>query len=342
MSRPVASIVVPCRNERATIERAVASMLAQHELGSGEIEVVIADGRSDDGTRAILDRMARADGRIRVIDNPGLIVSTGLNLAIEAASADVIVRMDTHSDYASDYVARCLEALGTTGALNVGGPALTRAEGYFQSANALAYQSPYSVGGAKFHDPDYEGWVDTVTYGCWRKETLLRLGLFDESLVRNQDDELNLRLIRSGGRIWQTPKIRSWYRPRASWGALFRQYLQYGYWKVRVIRKHKLPASPRHLVPGTFVGLLGVLGACALVWPAAAVAWVTLLLTYLAALTLASLLICARTGRWRYLVVMPAVLAAYHLGYGCGFIAGVFGLWTAPGRASRAFSNLTR
>lgn len=341
MTKPAVSIIVPCRNERATIERAIESMLAQHDV-PGEIEVVVADGRSDDGTREILDRIAQSDDRIRVIDNPGLIVSTGLNLAIAAARADVIVRMDTHSEYASDYVARCLEALQSTGALNVGGPALTRAEGFFQCANALAYQSPYSVGGAKFHDPRYEGWVDTVTYGCWHKETLLRIGLFDEALVRNQDDELNLRLVRSGGRIWQTPRIRSWYRPRASWPALFKQYLQYGYWKVRVIRKHKVPASFRHLVPGLFVGAMIALAPAAFAWPLAGLALASLVLGYVSMLFVASLAICARASQWKYVLVMPAVLAAYHLGYGAGFVAGLIGLLDSRGRVPRAFSNLTR
>lgn len=341
MARPAVSIVVPCRNERATIERALSSMLAQQGV-AGEIEILVADGRSNDGSRDMLDQLAQANGRVRVIDNPGLIVSTGLNLAIEAARADVVVRMDTHSEYANDYVACCLHALETSGALNVGGPALTRADGYFQSANALAYRSPFSVGGARFHDPNYEGWVDTVTYGCWRKETLVRLGLFDEGLVRNQDDELNLRLIRSGGRIWQTPKIRSWYRPRGSWNALFKQYLQYGYWKVRVIRKHRLPASPRHLVPGLFVGLLIVLGGAAIVWPSAGMAFAAIGLIYVATLVLASLAICRRAGKWKYTPVMPAVLAAYHLGYGLGFIAGLIGLLFPRRDAPRTFSNLTR
>jgi len=341
MAGPVVSVIVPCRNERATIERSVASMLAQHGV-PGEIELVVADGRSDDGTREILDRLAQVDHRVRVIDNPGLIVSTALNLAVAAARADVIVRMDTHSEYAGDYVANCLEALQSTGALNVGGPALTRGDGYFQCANALAYQSPFSVGGARFHDPHYEGWVDTVTYGCWHKDTLLRVGLFDEALVRNQDDELNLLLIRSGGRIWQTPRIQSWYRPRASWSALFKQYLQYGYWKVRVIRKHKVPASIRHLVPGLFVAALIALMPAAFVWPAARWTLAVIVLSYASVLLIASLVICARKERRKYFVVMPAVLAAYHLGYGVGFIAGLFGLLRAPSRAPRAFSNLTR
>jgi succinoglycan biosynthesis protein ExoA len=194
-----------------------------------------------------------------VIDNPGRIVSTGLNSAIKAARGEIVVRMDAHTEYAPDYVQQCVAVLQETGADNVGGPARTRAETYLEKAVAAAYHSRFAVGGARFHDVNYEGWVDTVTYGCWRREAFDRFGYFDEELVRNQDDEHNLRIIRDGGKIWQSPKIRSWYRPRGSLSALFKQYMQYGYWKVRVIQKHKLPASWRHLVPGAFVLALLVL-----------------------------------------------------------------------------------
>src|SRR5262249_47627952 len=152
---------------------------------------------------------------------------------------------------ASDYCRRCLEALRLTGADNVGGAARTKASGLRARAIAAAYHSRFSTGGAKFHDERYEGYVDTVTYGCWHKSTLERLGLFDETLARNQDDELNLRLVRAGGKIWQSAAVVSWYRPRSSISALCRQYFQYGFWKVAVIRKHVLPASWRHLAPAT-------------------------------------------------------------------------------------------
>ncbi len=320
MTAPQVSIVVPCRNEARHIEAALASMLAQQGV-EGDLEIIVADGASDDGTRATLDRLAAEDARVRVIDNPAGFVSQGLNTAIRAARGEIVVRMDTHSVYAPDYVACCLRALRSSGADNVGGPALTRAQTPFQQANALAYHSRFAVGGARFHAPDFEGWVDTVPYGCWRRQMLLDLGLFDEDLVRNQDDELNLRLVRAGGRIWQTPSIRSWYYPRGSLRALFRQYEQYGYWKVRVIRKHRRPAAPRHLVPGAFVGALG-LSALLAPWivPARA-AMAALALPYAAANLAASFWVC-RGGQWRHLLRMPAVFAAYHFGYGLGFLRG--------------------
>jgi len=322
MSKILISIIVPCRNESKYIESAISSILSQKNV-PGEYEIIVADGQSDDCTYSILERLAATESRLRIIKNPKRIVSSGLNLAIIEARGEIIIRMDSHSIFDQYYVSSCLNALLNSGADNVGGPACTRADSYMQQANGVAYHSPFAVGGALFHDTSYEGWVDTVTYGCWRKTTLLRLGLFDEKLVRNQDDELNYRIIRSGGRIWQTPKIRSWYYPRSNLSGIFQQYMQYGYWKVRVIQKHRVPASLRHLVPGTFVAL--VLGFCLLstVSSLAAFALACLLGAYLTANIIATLMCCGQRLRWKYIPTVPLVFAAYHFGYGWGFLGGL-------------------
>jgi succinoglycan biosynthesis protein ExoA len=346
------TIVIPCRNERDHIGAVLDALHAQQ--WPAEWEAVIADGMSDDGTREILDQASRRDPRIRVVDNPSRFVSTGLNLAIGQARGEIVLRMDAHTEYATDYAARCLEALDRSGADNAGGPARTRAEGFVQRAVAAAYHSRFSTGGAHFHDDRYEGFVDTVPYGCWRKSTLERIGMFDETLVRNQDDELNLRLVRSGGRIWQSPAIVSWYRPRKSLWALFRQYFQYGFWKVEVIRKHRLPASWRHLVPGAFVlsNTLLVAGAAAGVlaggtdlasffvrsWAASAALY--------AAVCMMAAIPAARKHGWDLLAILPLVFAIYHTSYGLGFLANF--LRPSPGRSGAgqqtrsAFTSVTR
>jgi len=294
---------------------------------------------------------------LRVIDNPGRIASTGLNAAIRAAQGQIVIRMDAHTDYAPDYLHRCVCTLQTTGADNVGGPARTKAETYLERAIAAAYHSRFSVGGARFHDVNFEGPVDTVTYGCWQKELFDRVGYFDEELVRNQDDEHNLRIIRKGGRIWQSPAIKSWYRPRGSLKALFQQYMQYGYWKVRVVQKHKLPASWRHLVPGTFVlslALLFLLSAFCLLlsafssgwWPdfcfqLSAFCFVSLVSAYLLALLAASLHTAYRT-EWELLPVLPLVFGCYHFGYGYGFLRGAWDFFVRRKAPFRKFETLTR
>lgn len=346
------SIIVACRNERKYIRNLLDSLCRQ-TLRGATIEVLIADGMSDDGTRQVLELYRRIVLPLRVIDNPDKIVSAGLNAAIREARGAVIIRMDAHSEYAPDYICRCLQVLQETNADNVGGPALTRAEGYLGRAIALAYHSKFSCGGAKFHDADYEGYVDTVPYGCWRKSTLERIGLFDENLGRNQDDEFNLRLIRSGGKIWQSPTIISWYRPRASLADLFLQYFQYGFWKVSVIRKHGKPASWRHLIPAAclLAGvalLIGIAGASldGSAW------WKTVLLTTCTALAgsyfsvaVVAAFLAARNHGWHFIPVLPIVFATYHLSYGSGFLLGLAyhpGSGDRPSRMRQVLTAITR
>ena len=331
MSQPdkSASIVVACRNEIRHIRTFLDSLLNQ-DMSGFMWEVVIADGMSDDGTREVLREYATRCPWLMVIDNPGRIVSTGLNAAIRAARGDIILRMDAHTTYASDYCRRCVEVLERTGADNVGGPARTQASGRMAQAIAAAYHSPFSTGGAKFHDVNFEGWVDTVPYGCWRKKTLESLGLFDEALVRNQDDELNLRIVRSGGRIWQSPAITSWYSPRATLSNLFRQYYQYGFWKVAVIQKHKIPGSWRHAAPLAFLLANAVLFAAVLLsaltgnrqtlsW--STFLWAAIALSYLAC-NLAASIVAARRQGWTVLPYLPLTFATYHISYALGFLLG--------------------
>jgi glycosyltransferase involved in cell wall biosynthesis len=338
---PNVSVVVPCRNERDYIESFLGS-LARQKVDGLRVEFLIADGMSEDGTRAILEKAVRCDARFRLIDNPGRIVSTGLNAAIRAARGEIIVRMDVHTEYATDYLEQCVAVLESAGADNVGGAWRGRGRSYLQTAIALAFQSWFSCGGAASHNLDWDGPVDSVYLGCWRKATLLRVGLFDEELVRNQDDELNLRLVRGGGKVWQSSAIRSWYYPRASWRALFSQYAQYGYWKVRVIQKHKVPASLRHLVPGAFVAALLALAVHApfILWAR----WALLGLggVYLAANLTACIGVCFRAQSFIYLPVMPAVFLGYHLGYGYGFLRGMIDFWLRRKTGHSAFSQLTR
>jgi GT2 family glycosyltransferase len=336
------SIVVACRNEAPHIARFLDSLLDQ-EMEGLAWEAIIAEGMSSDGTRAIIEDYARRDSRVVLVDNPGRIVSTGLNRAILAARGQVILRMDAHTEYDPSYCRCSLETLTRTGADNVGGPARTRAATRAGRAIAAAYHSRFSTGGARFHDENFEGWVDTVPYGCWHKATLLELGLFDEDLVRNQDDEMNLRLVRSGGRIWQNPRIVSWYWPRPTLGSLFRQQLQYGFWKVAVIRKHRLPASWRHLVPAVFVAANVLLPAGAAVsalagqGPGACGAlWLAMLAAYLTA-TLAASAMAARRHGWDLFILLPAVFAVYHCAYGAGFLSG---LVSGTGRNPRRRSGL--
>jgi len=339
-SVPAVSLIVLCRNEQPYIAACIQSLYAQ-DLPAGSFEILIAEGLSTDGTREILARLAAAHACLRIIDNPGRIVSTGFNIAVRAARGRVIVRIDAHTQYASDYVRQCLAVLHETGADNVGGPWVAHSKGYVGRAVAAVFQSPFAVGGARGHNPHYTGSVDTVYLGCWRREVFERIGFFDEELVRNEDDEFNLRLRRAGGLIWQSPRIQSWYHSRTSLRALWRQYVQYGYWKVRVIQKHRVPASVRHLVPAAFVVTMLTLPPLALLWPGTLRLWGALGLLYLVGNLAASVAIVWRCG-WTLWPVLPVVFACYHLGYGYGFLWGLWDLvlWRHP--PARAMLSLTR
>lgn len=338
------SVIVPCRNERRYIEQFCNGVMAQVLPEGFSLQLVIADGSSDDGTRELLEQVSATDPRIQWIDNPRRIVSTGLNRALSHASGEVIVRMDVHTEYANDYLLQCVAALAETGADNVGGAWRALPDdgaGPMQHAVAVAFQSRWVAGGARSRKLDHDGWVDTVYLGCWPRATFDRFGGFDEEMVRNQDDEHNLRLVRGGGRVWQSSRIHSSYRPRASLEQVFRQYLQYGYWKPFVMKKHGQPASLRHLVPAVFVAGLVLLGVAAMLgapaWPA--VAWLLLYIAAIGAMTIGVAL--AATPGLRVLVRVPAVIAAYHVGYGLGSLLGWWDvLRGGPGR--ERFATLTR
>jgi len=337
---PTVSVVIPCRNEREHIEACVRSMLGQ-QAPAGGFEVIVADGMSDDGTRDILNRISLEDARLRVVDNWERITPSGMNAGIVAARGRYVAIAGAHSRYAPDYLCESVIVLEDTHADNVGGAVICEAHSLVQRAAAAAHHSPFSVGGARWHDTDYEGPADTVFGGVYRREVFDTIGLFDAELARNQDDELNLRLTRAHGKIWQSRRIRSWYSPRRTLRALFRQYLQYGYWKVRVIQKHRIPASPRHLVPGAFVICLATLPLAAIFWSAAGLAWLALAGFYALCSAIASMMAARRAG-WDLLWVMPFVFGAYHFGYGVGFLLGIRD-FVVLRRGPAAFSsNITR
>jgi len=335
------TIITPCRNEINFIESFLDN-ISKQDLYNIDLELIVADGLSDDGTVELLRGKIYKKFKLIVIDNPERTTPCALNYCIRASSNDIIIRMDVHTEYSLDYISQCITVLNGTGADNVGGAWHAKGRGYLQTSIALAFQSPFSSGGAGSHSLRYEGEVDSVYLGCWKKSTLERIGFFDEELVRNQDDELNLRIKRLGGKIWQSPLIKSWYYPRASLSALFKQYMQYGYWKVRVIQKHKLPASFRHIVPGLFVSCLIIFGGLAFISSFALIIFFSLAIVYILGSALATLFTCKLPSNWRFIPIMPCVFAAYHFGYGYGFIRGAVDFLLLRKITNSEFTKLTR
>ncbi len=336
----IVTTIVPCRNEGDSIEACLRSILSQERPG-GAWELVVVDGLSDDGTSEVLSRLIEEYPSLKVIANPKRTMPSGVNLGIAAARGRYIAIMGAHNRYASDYLRQSVQVLEETKVDNVGGSMVCEGDSYVQEAIALAHHSGFSVGGARWHDPQYEGPADTVFGGVYCREVFDRIGFFDEELVRNQDDELNLRLIQHGGRIWHSPRIRSWYKPRRSLKALLQQYVQYGYWRVRVVQKRKAAASLRQYVPGTFVFILLAVPVLALLWSPAWWPWFGALAAYSFCTFGISLAVAARHG-WRYLPILPLVFACYHLGYGFGFLRGIWDFVVLRRGPAHGLTVLTR
>jgi succinoglycan biosynthesis protein ExoA len=334
------TVISPCRNEAAHIDQFLQSV-AEQDCPDIDLEIIIADGMSDDGTGAILARWSSNHPQVRVIRNPRQIVSTGLNLAIAAASGEIIIRMDIHTSYARDYIRRCVEALRATGAQCVGGPWVAEGTTPCQRAISAAFQSRFGSGGAASRRREYNGPVDTVYLGAWWKADLERVGGFDEDLVRNQDDELCLRIRRGGGIVWQSTAIRSVYTPRASLSALARQFHQYGYWKALVMKKHRIPASPRHVAPFCFIAALALLLLLAPWVPTAG-----LLLAATAGIYIIVALSCAFAARYCLarppVMLTAAALFSMHFGYGTGFGRGLVDFILLSRHPDSAMKILTR
>jgi succinoglycan biosynthesis protein ExoA len=313
-------------NEASYVEQMASDLSAQDF--AGEVEVIVADGGSTDGSAELLMAAAERLGlALRVVDNPAGWVSHGLNTCVGEARGDLIVRADCHSRYPPDYLRRCAETSEATGADNVGG--LVRASGRtpMEKAAASAMDSPFGgIGWTRHVSRGGPVEVDTVTFGAFRPEAFRRAGLFDESLHRNQDDEFNLRLRRSGGRIVLDPSITLSYTPRGSISKAFRQYFEYGRWKIPVMRKHRRILGARSLAPAVLVVSLLGLAVTAFFWTPAL--WLLALeVAVYVALAIAFGLASLRRRREPY-GLLPRVLAAFaafHVGYGLGMLRGLAG-----------------
>lgn len=301
---------------------AVVADLARQDFG-GTIELIVADGGSVDDSVATLEAAASAhEVPLVVLDNPERWVSHALNRCIAVAKGDLLIRIDCHSRYPADYVRRCVAASEATGAENVGGVFVPAGHTLNERAAACATDSPF--GGIHWtrHSSDERVEVDTVPYGAFRPQAFELAGLFDETLVRNQDDEFNLRLRRAGGRIVLDPAIRVLYTPRGRFSRLFRQYYEYGLWKPAVMLKHGSVVSARSLAPGAFVASFLLLPLAPFVPFAGTVFALEALVYGAAALGFGALGVRRRNEAFRILPRVVAVFPTIHVAYGLGMLRG--------------------
>lgn len=318
---PLVSIIMPIRDEAAFIERAIGSIL-DSDYPAEKMAILVVDGMSNDGTREIVRKLSAADSRVKLLDNPKRIVPAAMNIGLQAAQGDLFIRIDGHAEVPADFVSKSVQCLHEhPEAWVAGGCIETVADNYMGQAIAAAMRSPIGVGNARFRLGDYEGWVDTLAFGTHHKWVVDKIGCFDEELVRNQDDEFNLRIVLAGGRIWMSKSIRSTYYPRQTLSKLWKQYFQYGFWRIRTLQKHKRPASLRQLAPLLFVSSLLLLGLAGLLWRPFWNIMAIEAITYALGLAVGTIDAGRRSG-WRYAPVAPLVFMILHFAYGLGCLWG--------------------
>jgi succinoglycan biosynthesis protein ExoA len=315
------TVILPIRNEEKQIDsclRAITNQIYPQHL----IEILVVDGMSTDRTREIVCDIQKTHANIHLVDNPGQIVPTGLNIGIRQARGDIIIRVDGHTIIRPDYIDECVKAIRRTGADNAGGKMEGFAETPFGKAVVLATSSPFGIGNARFHYSNQEEYVDTVYLGAWPKHVFDRVGFFDEEMVRDQDDEFNYRLRQTGGKILLTPRIKSQYTVRGTPKSLWKQYFQYGYWKVRVLQKHPRQMSYRQFIPPLFIASLALLSVLSLFFSFFRIVFAFLSGTYLLSNLLATVL-TAKNRPPDITLRLPVTFAILHFAYGTGFIRGL-------------------
>ena len=324
---PSVSVVMTVVNEERHLRHAVERLLEQDY--PGELDIVIAVGPSKDRTRAVADAIAAENDHVHVVDNPTGRTPSGLNAAIAHSSSDVVVRIDGHAMVPGDYVRTGVLTLLETGADNVGGIMAAEGTTDFERSVARAMTSRFGVGGASFHVGGEPGPALTVYLGCFRRSALERVGGYDESMVRAQDWEMNLRIRTTGGVVWFTPDMRVTYRPRPTLRALARQYHDYGRWRREVARRHPETVSLRYLAAPTAVVGVGAGMVAAGVGAVARQPWLVALglaapLGYLALDAAASVHSALTPPRlpMRSALTLPAVYATMHGSWGLGFLRG--------------------
>lgn len=321
------SIIIPCYNEENTITL-LLDALRQQTYPVEKFEIVIADGMSEDGTREKIRVYERdhPEMTIKVVENKKRVIPAALNLALQASNGDVIIRLDGHSVPAKDYVEKCIQTLETTKAANVGGRWEIQAaqETWMAKSIAAAAANPIGVGDALYRYSESPGEVDTVPFGAYHKGTIQNLGGYDESLLANEDYELNVRIRKNGGTIWFNPAIRSIYFTRATFKELAIQYYRYGFWKAQMLKRYPETVRWRQALPPIF--LLSVLFFLILTI-FTKFGWVLLvaeLIVYVVILSLFSIRDSVKRENPKLIYGEPLAIATMHSCWGFGFLAGLF------------------
>ena len=329
------SIIIPIRNEQEKISGTINSILSQSY--EGEIEIIIVDGMSNDGTREIINSYKEKYSYIKIIDNPEKYVSTGFNRALSISKGEIIIRIDGHAEAGKDYIVNCIKVLKNIDADCVGGFTHHHSNTLIGKHISVAQSSKFGTGGASFRTSfKYGSYVDTLAFGAYKRNVFLRNGGYDEELIKNQDEEFNYRLIQNGGKIWMDTSINSRYYVRDSLLKLFSQYYYYGFYKVRVFQKIRSIFSFRHFVPPIFVFTLisfiviGIFQKILLPILFLGGGYLFMNITFSVYESVKH--------KTKSLVLLPIIYFIMHFSYGLGFLAGLV-FFANKWRASTVMDN---
>lgn len=329
------SVIIPCYNESKTIERVLQAIYSQ-TFPREQMEVVIADGNSVDGTRDVIARFVSAhpDLRVAVVDNPRRIIPAGINAAIQQARGDLIIRMDGHSMPAPNYVENCVAGHAAGLGDNIGGVWDIRPGGAGWTARAIAAAAahPLGVGDAGYRLNSPAGPVDTVPFGSYRRTLFDRIGGFDESLLSNEDYEFNTRIRSQGGTVYLDPKIRCEYIARSNYAELARQYFRYGYWKLQMLRRYPGSIRWRQALPPAFVAGLATLLLLFPFWSLARWLLGIVLFLYVAILMAAAIPLSIQKKDGALIPGLPAAIMTMHVAWGGGFLWSLLKSMTSRGK----------
>lgn len=324
---PFVTIIMPIKNEERYIERSFGAVLNQ-DYPPDYLEVLIVDGCSTDRTREIIANLSiNSKFSISVLDNPSGIVPKALNIGLDNAKGEIVIRVDGHCEIQGDYVRVCVNQLITQNVECVGGAINTVGDTYTAKTIALAMSTSFGVGNVGFRvSVGSTQLTDTVPFPAYPKRVFEQLGKFDEELLCNEDDEFNYRLLKSNGRILLVNDLKTIYYSRNSLNSLWKQYFRYGLWKVRVMQKHLGQMSIRQIIPAGFVlGLIASTGL-ALFLPWGMIPLAGVLALYIFANLSASLLTVFPQG-WKHFPLLPITFSILHISYGLGFLIGLVKFW---------------
>lgn len=325
MDKSKVSVIVPILNEEKYIEKFLDSVLNQ-DYPKEYLEIILVDGFSDDSTVKIIEKYIQKYDFMKLYKNVNKTVQYALNIGISNSTGKYIVRMDAHAQYSNNYISKCIEYIEKTNSENVGGPTIVKGFGGIQSIIAAAYSSGFALGGSNHYKKDFEGYTNTVSWGCFKRDYLLSIGMYDERLPRSEDDDLNFRINKSGGKIYITPEIKSVYYPKENFTKLFKQYYNYGVWKVAVTKKHRKPLKLIHLIPMAFTVFLISFGVLSLFSNIA----LFLFLSGVSLYFFTNLYFSFKNEHTKTLkdkLLLMWTHFVIHLSYGLGFCTGIFKFW---------------